>query len=639
MFSVNELLVEFPGRVLLDRIGFVINSRDRIGLVGRNGAGKSTLMKILAGIEKNYSGHLGFPKEKKIGYLVQERSFNSKRTVFDEAETAFEELHKLIKDTETLTQQLTERDDYESEEYLRLSEKLHNLTEQTHLMGGSTSGEETEKVLKGLGFSREEMFRPMSEFSGGWQMRVELARLLLTRPELLLLDEPTNHLDIESIRWLEGYLQNYPGAVMLVSHDRVLLDRVTNRTIEVQQGRIYDYPVAYSGYVTLRQERIEQQSAELKNQQREVAQIEAFIERFRYKATKAKQVQSRIKMLDKIEQISIDETDQSRMVFRFAPAKESGKIVVEAQQVGKSYGEKRVINPIDFIIARGERIAFIGQNGQGKSTLVKMIMGEIPFEGTLKTGHNVMPGYFAQNQTEKLDRNLTVFETLEQIADNETRPRLRNILGSFLFGGEDVDKKVSVLSGGEKTRLALARMLLQPINLLILDEPTNHLDMAARDVLKHALLHFNGTLIIVSHDRDFLSGLSTRIFEFRNHQIRQLDDDITELLERRRQEEESEQQVSAGQERNISHSKQQYLDNKEKEKEKRKIRRQIEDIEHRIEAYEKKLTDIEFQLSHPEIQSTNYDFDALSLNHAEIKQALQREMDEWEQLHQQFNQH
>ena len=482
MFSINDLLVEFPGRVLFDRIGFVVNTRDRIGLVGRNGAGKSTLLKIMAGLETAHSGHLGFTKEKTVGYLVQERSFTSAKTVIEETETAFEVAQKLLTLSEQLTRELELRSDYESESYITIVEKLHEVTERIQLSGISNYREQTEKVLKGLGFLREDFFKPMSVFSGGWQMRVELAKLLLKQPDLLLLDEPTNHLDIESIRWMERFLQNYPGAVILVSHDRVLLDNVTTRTIEIQQGKIYDYPANYSEYVELRQERIEQQGNELKNQQREIAQIESFIERFRYKATKAKQVQSRIKQLEKIEEITIDNTDNSRINFRFTPARDSGKVVVEANQVSKKYGDKLVINPTDFIIARNERIAFVGQNGQGKTTLVKMIMKDIDFVGDLKIGHNVQIGYFAQNQTELLNRNKTVYETLEDVADSDTRPKLRNILGSFMFSGEDIDKRVMVLSGGEKTRLALAKMLLQPINFLVLDEPTNHLDMSAKDV-------------------------------------------------------------------------------------------------------------------------------------------------------------
>ncbi len=639
MYSVNDLLVEFPGRILFDRIGFVVNARDRIGLVGRNGAGKSTLMKILAGTDKSYSGSVAFPKDKKVGYLVQERSFTSSKTVYEEAETAFEELHRLNAESDSVTIAMNERTDYESAEYTKLSERLHEISERLNMMGGSHYGEAIEKVLKGLGFQREEMFKPMTEFSGGWQMRVELAKLLLSRPDLLLLDEPTNHLDIESIQWLESYLQNYPGAVILVSHDRVLLDNVTTRTLEVQQGRLYDYPAAYSDYVELRQQRIELQNAELKNQQKEVEQIEAFVERFRYKASKAKQVQSRIKMLDKFENIGIDATDNSKMVFRFSPARESGKIVVEAQNVAKAFGEKKVIDPFDFIIAKNERIAFVGQNGQGKTTLLKMIVGDIPYDGILKLGHNVLLGYFAQNQTEKLNRNLNVFETLEEVADNDTRTKLRNILGSFLFGGEDIEKKVSVLSGGEKTRLALAKMLLQPINFLVLDEPTNHLDMAAKDVLKNALLHFNGTLIVVSHDRDFLSGLTTRIFEFRNKRIRQVDDSISELMELRKKEELAiiaKNNVSSS-EKELSAAKQQYLENKEREKDKRKIEKQIAATEALIAAKETDLQSIEAVLSNPSLMNPEQDFDSLSVQYGQQQKELERLLYEWEILNGQLD--
>lgn len=635
MFSINDLLVEFPGRVLFDRIGFVVNARDRIGLVGRNGAGKSTLLKIMAGIETAYSGHLGFPKEKTVGYLVQERSFTSAKTVIEETETAFEAAQKLLAYSEQLTSELESRNDYESESYIALVEKLHEVTERIQLSGINNYREQTEKVLKGLGFLREDFFKPMSVFSGGWQMRVELAKLLLKQPDLLLLDEPTNHLDIESIRWLERFLQNYPGAVILVSHDRVLLDNVITRTIEIQQGKIYDYPANYSEYVELRQERIEQQSSELKNQQREIAQIESFIERFRYKATKAKQVQSRIKQLEKIEEITVDNTDNSRISFRFTPARDSGKVVVEANQVSKKYGDKLVINPTDFIIARNERIAFVGQNGQGKTTLIKMIMRDIDFAGDLKIGHNVQIGYFAQNQTELLDRNKTVYETLEEVADSDTRPKLRNILGSFMFGGEDIDKKVMVLSGGEKTRLALAKMLLQPINFLVLDEPTNHLDMSAKDVLKNALLHFNGTLIVVSHDRDFLSGLTTRIFEFKDHKIRQLNYDICELMEIRDKEQAAELKLSKSRisdDKPVSASKQQYLENKEKEREKRKLTAKIEQIEKEISVVENRINEITELLSNSDTGKDQKDYDELSkeLNNLQNKNTLL--MAEWEQM-------
>ncbi|PKP04371.1 MAG: glycosyl transferase family 2 [Bacteroidetes bacterium HGW-Bacteroidetes-6] len=639
MYSVNDLLVEFPGRILFDRIGFVINARDRIGLVGRNGAGKSTLMKILAGIDRSYSGSVAFPKDKTVGYLIQERSFTSSKTVYEEAETAFEELHRLNAESEKVTATMLASTDYESVEYTKLSERLHEITERLNMMGGSHYGEAIEKVLKGLGFERNDMFKPMSEFSGGWQMRVELAKLLLSRPDLLLLDEPTNHLDIESIQWLESYLQGYPGAVILVSHDRVLLDNVTSRTIEVQQGRLYDYPAAYSDYIELRMQRIELQNAELKNQQKEIAQIEAFVERFRYKASKAKQVQSRVKMLQKFDDIGIDSTDNSRMVFRFSPARESGKIVVEAKNVAKSYGEKKVINPFDFIIARNERIALVGQNGQGKTTLLKMIVGDIPFDGELKLGHNALLGYFAQNQTEKLDRNLTVFETLEQIADSDTRPKLRNILGSFLFGGEDIEKKVSVLSGGEKTRLALAKMLLQPINFLVLDEPTNHLDMAAKDVLKNALLHFNGTLIIVSHDRDFLSGLTTKIFEFRENKIRQIDDSISELMDRRKNEElqNNIKNNQSSEEKELSVNKLQYLENKEREKVRRKLEKNVAETEKNIDEKEKLIANIESLLENPDSLPNGENIENLTATYKKYKDELDTCLHVWEEQQNELN--
>ncbi|NLL28479.1 MAG: ABC-F family ATP-binding cassette domain-containing protein [Bacteroidales bacterium] len=638
MFSINNITLEFPGQILFDSIGFVINSRDRIGLVGRNGAGKSTLLKILSNIETGYTGNVSFPKDKTIGYLVQERSFTSKKTVFEEAETAFENINSIISQIDKLNEELSKRTDYNSDDYISLSEKLFEVSEHLNILGGKNYHEQIEKVLKGLGFSREEMQRPMSEFSGGWQMRVELAKLLLQHPDLLLLDEPTNHLDIDSIYWLEVFLKTYQGAVVLVSHDRVLLDNVTTRTIEIQQGKIYDYPMPYSDYEIERQERIEQQSAELKKQQREIAHIEAFIERFRYKATKAKQVQSRIKQLKKLDEINIDVTDNSQIFFKFAPAKESGKIVVEAQQVTKSYGEKLVIKPTDFIIARNDRIAFVGQNGQGKSTLVKMITNQIDYQGDLKIGHNVKIGYFAQNQTELLNKNLTAYETLEEVADSENRPKLRNILGNFLFSGDDINKKVSVLSGGEKTRLAIAKILLEPVNFLILDEPTNHLDMVSKDILKNALLHFNGTLIIVSHDRDFLSGLSTRIFDFQNGNIRLLNLDINELMDLKEAENINLEKSNTQQtEVNNSVSKQKYLESKELEKEKRKIKKEISEIEENIDKIEKEISEIEMQLNNPEKINDVNSYNLLSIRYSECKDLLEKNMCDWENLVKKLN--
>lgn len=635
MFSLQKIFLEFPGKILFDHISLLINERDRVGLAGRNGAGKSTLLKIMSGLEKSYKGTLVFPKEKSVGYLVQERSFQGKDTVFNEALKAFAELNEWRKKAEATGIEIATREDFESDSYLELAEKLHFINERISLLENIYNEASVEKVLKGLGFSREDFDRPLSEFSGGWQMRVELAKLLLSKPDLLLLDEPTNHLDIDSIQWLESYLKDYPGAIVLVSHDRILLDHISTRTIEIEFGKIYDYPASYSTYLTLRKERLEQMLAEKKNQEKEIQANEALIERFRYKASKAKMVQSRIKMLEKMDRIEIEDTDTSSINFRFRPASESGKIVLEAQNASKTYGSHLVFGNTDFIIAKNERIAFVGKNGEGKSTLVKMIMGKIDFDGTIKTGHNVQIGYFAQNQIENLDQKLTVYETLEDVADAEIRPRLRGILGNFLFSGEDIDKKVSVLSGGEKTRLALARMLLQPVNFLILDEPTNHLDMAAKDVLKQALLHFNGTLIIVSHDRHFLSGLSMRIFEFRQKKIIQHHFNIEELLEfnENRIIEEEKQQNSIGGEKSQSENKQKYLEKKERDRQIRKLEKDIHQCEERIATLESELVILEQKLSNADMISANENFDDISIQYAVTSEKLNDLLQEWEKLH------
>lgn len=521
MISINNLCMEFSSRPLFNDISFVINKTDKIGLTGKNGAGKSTLLKILAGIEHPTSGSIGQPSDITIGYLPQQMKIADDTTVIDEAKKAFNDLLLLRRESEETTRQLADRTDYESDEYQRLIDRMTFLNERLEIEGLANMDAEIESTLTGLGFSREDFNRPTSEFSGGWRMRVELAKILLRRPDVLLLDEPTNHLDIESIQWLENFMLTKARAVVLVSHDRAFLDNVTKRTIEISCGKAYDYKVNYSHFVELRKERVEQQMRAYENQQKQIADIKDFIERFRYKATKAVQVQSRIKQLEKIVPIEVDEVDTARLRFKFPPAERSGDYPLILEDVGKRYGDHQVFEHAEFTIRRGEKVAFVGKNGEGKSTLVKCIMGEIPFDGNLKVGHNVKIGYFAQNQAQLLDGELTVFETIDNVATGDMRTKVRDILGAFMFGGEAIDKKVKVLSGGEKTRLAMIKLLLQPVNFLILDEPTNHLDMTTKDILKEAIRDFNGTVIVVSHDRYFLDGLVEKVYEFGGGKVRE----------------------------------------------------------------------------------------------------------------------
>lgn len=521
MISINNLCMEFSSRPLFNDISFVINKTDKIGLTGKNGAGKSTLLKILAGIEHPTSGSIGQPSDITIGYLPQQMKIADDTTVIDEAKKAFDDLLLLRRESEETTRQLADRTDYESDEYQRLIDRMTFLNERLEIEGLANMDAEIESTLTGLGFSREDFNRPTSEFSGGWRMRVELAKILLRRPDVLLLDEPTNHLDIESIQWLENFMLTKARAVVLVSHDRAFLDNVTKRTIEISCGKAYDYKVNYSHFVELRKERVEQQMRAYENQQKQIADIKDFIERFRYKATKAVQVQSRIKQLEKIVPIEVDEVDTARLRFKFPPAERSGDYPLILEDVGKRYGDHQVFEHAEFTIRRGEKVAFVGKNGEGKSTLVKCIMGEIPFDGNLKIGHNVKIGYFAQNQAQLLDGELTVFETIDNVATGDMRTKVRDILGAFMFGGEAIDKKVKVLSGGEKTRLAMIKLLLQPVNFLILDEPTNHLDMTTKDILKEAIRDFNGTVIVVSHDRYFLDGLVEKVYEFGGGKVRE----------------------------------------------------------------------------------------------------------------------
>lgn len=534
MISVERLKVEFNATPLFEDVSYVINKKDRIALVGKNGAGKSTMLKILAGLQQATSGTVAVPRDCTIGYLPQVMILSDEHTVMQEAELAFEHIFEIQADIERMNQELAERTDYESEEYHKLIERFTHENERFLMMGGTNFHAEIERTLQGLGFDRNDFDRPTSEFSGGWRMRIELAKLLLRRPDVLLLDEPTNHLDIESIQWLENFLSTQANAVVLVSHDRAFLNNVTTRTIEISCGHIYDYKVKYDEFVTLRKERREQQLRAYENQQKQIEDTEAFIERFRYKATKAVQVQSRIKQLDKIERIEVDEEDNSALRLKFVCSSRSGNYPVICENVAKAYGTHVIFHDVNLTINRGEKVAFVGKNGEGKSTLVKCIMGEISdYTGRLTLGHNVQIGYFAQNQAQLLDENLTVFDTIDRVATGDIRLKIRDILGAFMFGGEASDKKVKVLSGGERTRLAMIKLLLEPVNFLILDEPTNHLDMRSKDILKEAIRDFDGTVILVSHDRDFLDGLATKVYEFGNGVVKEHLGGIYDFLQKK----------------------------------------------------------------------------------------------------------
>uniref|UniRef100_UPI004028F06F ribosomal protection-like ABC-F family protein n=1 Tax=Alloprevotella sp. TaxID=1872471 RepID=UPI004028F06F len=533
MISVESLKVEFGTRPLFEDVSFVINKKDRIALVGKNGAGKSTLLKILAAQQQPTSGSVSVQNDISIGYLPQVMVLSDNHTVIEETEKAFSHIQELKEKVDTLNEELLNRTDYESESYMELVERFTHENERFQIIGGMNYRAEMERTLQGLGFATSDFNRPTKEFSGGWRMRIELAKLLLQRPDVLLLDEPTNHLDIESIRWLESFLARSCSAVVLVSHDRAFINNVTNRTLEISCGRITDYKVKYDEYVKLRAERREQQLRAYENQQKEIADIKDFIERFRYKPTKATQVQSRIKQLERIVPIEVDEVDNSSLHLKFPPCSRSGDYPVICDGVRKDYGDHCVFHDVDLTIKRGEKVAFVGKNGEGKSTLVKCIMGEIPFTGNLKSGHNVEIGYYAQNQAQLLDEEITVFDTIDRVAKGDIRLKLKNILGAFMFGGEASEKKVKVLSGGERSRLAMIKLLLEPVNLLILDEPTNHLDMRTKDVLKEAILAFDGTVILVSHDRDFLDGLVSKVYEFGGGHVREHIGGIYDFLEKK----------------------------------------------------------------------------------------------------------
>jgi ATP-binding cassette subfamily F protein 3 len=604
MITLNNISKEFNGGILFENVSFAINPKDRIGLAGKNGSGKTTLIKIICGEIVADKGDVVVPDGITLGYLPQEKNVSSQKKVIDECMQAFSAWQKQNERLNKVSEEIQNRNDYESKAYHELLTELNQLNEQILMIEPEKMRGRAEKVLSGLGFRSGDLLRPVSEFSQGWKMRIELAKLLLISPSLLLLDEPTNHLDIESIRWLERFLDNYQGAVLMVSHDRAMLDNITKRTIELNNGKAYDYKVSYSHYLVLRDERIKIQQSTFNNQQKQIQEIEQFVERFRYKASKSKQVQSRVKMLDKMERVEIDELDNSAIRFSFPFAQPSGKVVVEGKSVSKYFGRKNILNKIDFQILRGETLAFIGRNGEGKTTLAKIIAQLLEFSGELKLGHNVVWGYFAQDQGEELDHEKTVFETLDDVAVGEIRTRLKAILGAFLFQGDDIDKKVKVLSGGEKSRLALAQLLLRPTNLLILDEPTNHLDILSKDILKTALLQYTGTIIIVSHDRDFLQGLASRLFEFSNMKIKEHLGGIEEYLEKHKIENfnELEKKIVETVERTdkVNENKLKWEKKKENDKQVRKLKNSIEELENKIHELEMNLELVNEKLSKPE---------------------------------------
>ena len=635
MFSINNLTVQFSGESLFENVSFIINKRDRIGLVGKNGAGKTTLMRIITGKLSPEQGSVSSPSGASVGYLPQEMQLHSRKKVLEETLEAFVELRSLEEKIKKLTSGISTRTDYHSDDYHQLAGKLAEATERFDMLDGATSEARAEKVLIGLGFSRTDLSRPLSEFSGGWQMRVELAKILLQKPDLLLLDEPTNHLDIESIQWLEAFLMDYPGAVVLVSHDRAFLDNITERTIEVSLGKIHDYKVCYSDYELLREERLGQELAAFGNQQRQIAQIERFITRFRAKNTKARQVKSKIKMIEKMEKVEVEALDTSSIHFRFPDPPPSGKVALEANHISKSYGSHQVLKDLSFMVARGERIAFVGRNGEGKTTLSRIIIGELEHQGEMKAGHNVKIGYYAQNQSEYLDPEKTVYQTMDDAARGEIRKQTRNILGGFLFGGEDVDKKVKVLSGGEKARLAIAKLLLEPVNLLVLDEPTNHLDMRSKDILKNALLQYRGTVILVSHDRDFLQGLTEKVFEFKNKQIKEFIGDIYDFIETRNIEtltqlEQKTKPAQTTKGEQSAENKQSWEQKKQQERELRKLQKQVTAAEKAIEALEKEIAGMEALIADPALDPGRLQDGELYASYEKAKKQLKQQEKLWE---------
>lgn len=660
MISVDNLTVSFGGWDLFKDISFLINPKDRIGLVGKNGAGKSTMLKVLIGMQQPTSGCVSRNGDCTIGYLPQQMKVADTTTLFAETESAFGEVIDLEKEIADLTEQITVRTDYESKEYENLLHRLNDCNDRFQILGGLNREADIEKTLLGLGFKRSDFTRATSEFSGGWRMRIELAKLLLRRPSLFLLDEPTNHLDIESIEWLEGYLKEYNGAVVLISHDRAFLDNVTNRTIEISLGKAYDYKVPYSRFVELRRERREQQMAAYINQQKMIEQTEEFIERFRYKPTKSNQVQSRIKQLEKIERIEVEEEDLATLNIKFPPAPRSGQIVVEAKDAAKSFGDKKIFSGATFTIERGEKVAFVGRNGEGKTTFARLVIGELePTAGLVRIGHNVHIGYYAQNQDDLMNGDFTVFDTLDRVAVGEIRTKLRDILGAFLFRGEDIDKKVKVLSGGERARLAMARLMLEPYNLLVLDEPTNHMDMRSKDILKNALQKYNGTVIVVSHDREFLDGLVDKVYEFRDGQVKEHLGGIYDFLRDRKLESMRELERSDASAKTATATakstsgttnkpagnadkstsgkpalsgKELYALKREADKQLRKAERDVEQAEEEIMALEKQISEMDKQMADPTAYGIDLSDGVLYTQYNEMKEKLNKLTYRWEEL-------
>ncbi len=660
MISVDNLTVSFGGWDLFKDISFLINPKDRIGLVGKNGAGKSTMLKVLIGMQQPTSGCVSRNGDCTIGYLPQQMKVADTTTLFAETESAFGEVIDLEKEIADLTEQITVRTDYESKEYENLLHRLNDCNDRFQILGGLNREAEIEKTLLGLGFKRSDFTRATSEFSGGWRMRIELAKLLLRRPSLFLLDEPTNHLDIESIEWLEGYLKEYNGAVVLISHDRAFLDNVTNRTIEISLGKAYDYKVPYSRFVELRRERREQQMAAYINQQKMIEQTEEFIERFRYKPTKSNQVQSRIKQLEKIERIEVEEEDLATLNIKFPPAPRSGQIVVEAKDAAKSFGDKKIFSGATFTIERGEKVAFVGRNGEGKTTFARLVIGELEATaGLVRIGHNVHIGYYAQNQDDLMNGDFTVFDTLDRVAVGEIRTKLRDILGAFLFRGEDIDKKVKVLSGGERARLAMARLMLEPYNLLVLDEPTNHMDMRSKDILKNALQKYNGTVIVVSHDREFLDGLVDKVYEFRDGQVKEHWGGIYDFLRDRKLESMRELERSDASAKTATATakstsdttnkptgnadkstsgkpalsgKELYALKREADKQLRKAERDVEQAEEEIMALEKQIGEMDKQMADPTAYGIDLSDGVLYTQYNEMKEKLNKLTYRWEEL-------
>lgn len=636
MISIENLTVRFGGFTLFDSVSLMINDKESVGLVGRNGAGKTTLMKIMAGLHDPASGRVIKTGGQTVGYLPQQMIHKDGRTVYQETLSAFEDILNLEKEVDRLGNVLSGRSDYESPEYLKLIERLNQASDELLMHGGKSIHADIERTLTGLGFYAEDLSRPTSELSGGWRMRIELAKLLLIKPDFLLLDEPTNHLDIESIEWVESFLVNYSGGLVLISHDRVFLDKLTRRTVELRMGKVYDYRVSYSQYIEMKEERMEQQMSAFQNQQKMISDTEKFINRFRYKATKAVQVQSRIKHLSKIQRIEVEQDDPGYLNIRFPSAPRSSAVVVEAEELTKKYGNIIVLDKINILIERGEKVAFVGRNGEGKTTLVKIIMGELDYSGRLNIGQKVSSGYFAQNQDELLDGSLTVLETIDSVAVGDVRTRIRGILGAFLFSGDDTGKRVKVLSGGERSRLSMAKMLLQSFNLLLLDEPTNHLDMRSKDILKNALLEYDGTLIVVSHDREFLDGLVDKVYEFKNHKVKEHLGGIFEFLEKKKIENLKELERKTvtttdnyNNEKEVTANKQLYLQKRDQEKKIRKLKRDSDKAEERIEQLEEKIIELEeIMTSSDRIPDSEIfiEYDRLKNEHDEL-------LLKWEELH------